>query len=322
MARSYRNVVLLAKLETTAGTDAAPTNTADAVLLFASNLKINVTQLFAERDVLRGHFGAPDQLPYTRRGKVDVSVDLAGSGTLGLAPAWGDLLLACAMSETVAAGASVTYLPASTNLKSLTLWAFVDGLVIKMFYGGGSFKSGLKPGAAPTLDFSFTALVSDPAAATLPTPTLTPWKRSVAAGPVNTSALSIGAVTQTAGVLSGGTQYNFNDFSVDMGNDVQDLVLVREESVSIYGRAPKASATLDLSAAADVTMFANMKAGTAVALGVTQGITAGERVTFYAPNAIITNVEHAPQGNVLLTKLDFDLLPSSSGNDELRLVCI
>ncbi len=272
--------------------------------------------------MLRGYYGAPDKLPYTRRGKVDVSVDLAGSGALGTAPAWGDLLLACAMSETVAAGASVTYLPASTGLKSLTLWAYVDGLVIKLLYGGGSVKAALKPGAAPTLDFSFTALVSDPAAATLPTPTLTAWKRSVAVGPETTSAIRIGAVTQSAGVVSGGTAYNFSDFSFDLGNDVQDLVLVSQESIGVYGRAPKASVTLDLTAANDVAMFSAMKAGTAMALGLTHGVTAGERVTVYAPNGIITNVEHAPQGNVLLTKVDFDLLPTSAGNDELRLVCI
>lgn len=321
MARSVRNTVLLAKVETTSGTDAAPTNTADAVLLFVNNFNCKIEQLFAERDVIRGFYGAPDKLPYTRRGTIGFSIDLAGSGTLGTAPQWGDLLIGCGQSETVTAAARVDYLPASSALKTLTLWAYVDGALRKFTYCAGSVKLGLKPGAAPTMDFTFQALVTDPTSAAVPVPTTTAWQRPVAVGPGNTTALSLGA-TYSAGALSGGTNFNFNDAQIDLANNVQDVVLVSQETIGVFNRAPTAEFTLDLSAANEVTQFTNMKAGTPTSFGLVHGTTAGNKVLIHAPNVILTGIEDALQGDVLLSKLVFALLPTTAGNDDLRIVSI
>jgi hypothetical protein len=70
MSGSIDNTVILAKIETTSGTDAAPTNTADAVAIRVANLSVKYVQNFAERDVMTGTFSAPDKLPYSRRGQI------------------------------------------------------------------------------------------------------------------------------------------------------------------------------------------------------------------------------------------------------------
>lgn len=319
MSRSTRNTVLLAKIETTSGTDSAPTNTTDAVLLLANNASMKVEQKMATRDPLRGTFGAPDMLPYTRRGTVTFSVDLAGSGTAGTAPAWEPLLRACAFAGTVTAASRVDYTPVSTGIKTVTLWGYMDGDLRKFTYCAGTVKLGLSSGKSPTLDFSFTCLVSSVTAAAVPTPTLSTWITPQAIGPAFTSGMTIGG-TYSAGVISGGTTYNWLDCNADVGNSLQDLPLIAQEAINIDNRASKMDVTMDLTAAQAVAFYADMAAGTPRSIGFSHGTVAGNKVMLFAPQARITAIDDAPQGNTLLTKLSLDLLPTSAGNDELRLV--
>jgi hypothetical protein len=322
MAGSIQSTVILAKVETTSGTDAAPTNTADAVLIRVSGLAAKINQLMATRDIVRGSFGAPDMLPYTRRGEITFSVELAGSGVLGTAPQWGDLLIGCGYSETVTASTRVDYTPASQNLKTLTIWAYINGKIEKFNFCAGTVKlANFKVGQLPTLDFSFQGLVLSVAASAPPTPTLTAWIRAQAVGPLATSQILFGA-TYSAGAFAGGTGYNFNEFSADLANDVQDLELATAESVSIYGRNPSASLVADIGAAGIVTQYTNMNAGTPTSLALTHGSVAGNKVLVYAPSAVITGIDDNVQGNVMLNSMSFSLQPSASFNDELRLVAV
>lgn len=321
MARSTRNAVILFKLESPSGTDAAPTNTVDALLFMASGVSCNIKQLFAERDVIRGGFGAPDKLPYTRRGTVNFSVDLAGSGTAGTAPAWGKILQCCAFAETVSAGTRVEYTPVSTNLKTATIWCYWDGALRKFIYNSGTVKLGMRSGNVPTLDFSFTGLVVDPSATSNPVPTLSAWRRPVAVGPLGTSTLKIGG-TYSAGALSGGTDYHFSEFNLDLANSLQDVPLVTAEAIDIDNRAPSADMTIDMTAAQEVAMFNVMKVGTNTSVGLVHGTTAGDKVLVFLTGGVINDLSDAPQGNRLLTKLGMDLPPVAAANDELRIVAL
>lgn len=319
MAGSIQKSVILAKVETTSGTDAAPTATADAVAIRVSNLSVKVTEKFAERDIILGVFAAPDKLPYTRRAEVTFSCELQSSGTLGTAPAWGDLLVGCGFAETVTAGARVDYTPASSGLKTLTLWAYVNDRLEKYTFCAGTFKLNMGVGNVPSLDFTFTGLVSSVAAAPGVTPTLSAWIRPEAVGPSATSQLSLGAVTYSAGALSGGTAYNFKDFSIDCANDVQDLELATKETVAIYGRAPACSLTADLDASAHAGFVADMHAGTTRALGLVHGSAAGRKVLVYAPVGVITSVADQVDGTKMFSALELTLRPLSA-NDDFRIV--
>lgn len=321
MAGSLQSTVILAKVETTSGTDAAPTNVADAVLIRVSGLSAKIEQKLATRDIVRGAFGAPDMLPYTRRGAISFSCELAGSGALGTAPQWGDLLLGCGFSETITPGTRVDYLPASTALKTLTIWAYINGKIEKFNFCAGSFKISMKVGALPTLDFTFQAVVSSVAASAAPAATLSAWIRPQAVGPVATTQLMLGA-TYSAGALSGGTGYNVQELMCDMANDVQALELATAESVAIYGRNPSASLVADIGAAAIVTQYANMAAGTATSVGLTHGTVAGNKVIVFAPNGVLTGIDDNVQGNVMLNSMALSLQPSAAFNDELRIVAI
>lgn len=321
MPRSTRNTVVYFKLETTSGTDSNPTNTSDAVLLLVSGFSAKHMPLFAERDLIRGEFSGPDKLLYTQRTEVTFSVDLAGSGTAGTAPQWGDMLQACGYSETVTAGQRVDYLPVSTGLKTASIWWYEDGVRMKSVYNAGRVKLSLNPGSSPTLDFSFTGLFNGHQAQAVPVPTLSAWTRPVAVGPANTSALTLGG-TYSAGAISGGTAINFSEFAVDSGEDVQAQLLCSSETVSVDNRVPTARVVLDLSAAQEVTEMNAQSGGTATTMGVVHGTAVGNKVLVFGAGAIRTGIERAPQGNKLLTAMNFDLQPTAAGGDALRIVAL
>ena len=321
MAGSVQLSGILLKLETTSGTDAAPTNTTDAVAIRVQNLSCKIDETMATRDVIVGAFAADDQLPVYRRGSIKFSVELQASGTAGTAPAWGKALQACAFSETVTASTRVDYLPASSSLKTATIWAYYNGRLEKFVYCAGTVKLNMKVGEIPSLDFEFQGLVSSVAAGAVPALTLTSWIRCQAVGPAFTTALSVGAVTYSAGALTGGTTYNFNSLEIDLANDVQDLALVTAESVAVYGRSPKASIVADFGPTQHAQFKADMHAGTTSAFGLVHGTVAGKKVGVYAPVGVITNVEDAEQGPVIIDKVDMTLRPVAS-NDEFRIFCI
>ena len=81
MALLSRKRLILAKIETTYGTDSAPAGT-DAVLVRA----LDVTPLEADvvsRDLIRPYYGNSDQLLANTRVRCSFEVELAGSGTAG-----------------------------------------------------------------------------------------------------------------------------------------------------------------------------------------------------------------------------------------------
>jgi len=114
-----RKRLILAKTETTYGTDPTPTGATNAILV--RNLEITPLQAdTVTRDLIRPYLGNSDQLLAQTRVEVTFEVELAGSGAAGTAPAYGAVLKACGLSETVVATTSVTYAPVSSSFSSVT----------------------------------------------------------------------------------------------------------------------------------------------------------------------------------------------------------
>lgn len=318
MARSTKKTYMLAKLETTPGTDAAPTGSADAVLLRVEDLNLGVEQLFATREIIQAGFTSPDQLPFTRRASFTFSVDAASAGAAGTAPQWGDLLQACGMAETITAGSYVVYNDISAALKNLTIWAEKDGLLFKIGYCAGNVTADFTTGNVPRFTFAMQGLVYSIAAGTIGAETLTAWQRPEAVGPAYTSKLILGG-TYATGAITGGTQYNFKNLSFDLGNDVQFDTLVQQETCGIYGRNVSLQAVLDLGASGEATQWANMAAGTQISVGFTHGTVGGKQITVFLGKASITGIADNVDGNKLLSQLTFTGLPTVA-DDTIRII--
>ena len=148
-----RKRLLLAKLETTVGTDPTPVVGSDAILV----RNIEVTPLEVDtvnRELIRPFLGQADQLLAQQRVLINFEVELAGSGSAGTAPAYGPLLQACRCTETVVSSTSVTYAPNSdATPKSVTIYFNNDGVLHKATGCRGTFTLNAEVGAIPFISF-------------------------------------------------------------------------------------------------------------------------------------------------------------------------
>src|SRR5688572_20173183 len=96
------NEVLLAKLESTYGTDPTPTAGTNAVLVQAPSLS-NEGLRMNPRAVVSANINQRQQVYGGRLARIQIPCELKGSGTAGTAPECGVLLRGCAMGETVVA---------------------------------------------------------------------------------------------------------------------------------------------------------------------------------------------------------------------------
>ena len=158
-----RRRLILAKAESVYGTDSVPTGASNAILV--RNLEIQ--PLLSEnvsRDLVRPYMGQADQLLAQTRVEVSFEVELAGSGTAGTAPAYGPILKACGLSETIVASTSVTYAPVSTSFSSVSIYYHEDGIRHRLTGCRGTFEISAEVGQIPRI--AFTSQVSKPIAGT------------------------------------------------------------------------------------------------------------------------------------------------------------
>ena len=317
MTRYIRNTVVTAKVEATAGTDALPTGLADAVLVS----DMSITPLDAaniDRNNIKGFFGANEQLVGPASVKTSYTVELAGSGTAGTAPALGDLLLGCAMAEGVLADpVRVEYTPVSTGLKTLTNYYYDDGVLHKLLGVMGDFTLTAKVGERPVLKFDYTGLDGGISEA-MTVGTFTEWKAPVAMTKANVTDITLGA-TYALGALTGGTPYNSTGLELKSGNAVNFTPMLSKEDVDITNREVTGSFELELTAAQEVAFMAEVKANTKQSLALTIGKVAGNTVIIFMPAAQLTNPKKAELNGKRLIGYDFRAIPVV-GNDELRLV--
>lgn len=318
MARYTRNTVILAKIETTPGVDASPTGASNAVLI--SNMTINpLNAQNVPRDVIRGYFGGSEQLVGNAYLEVTFDVEVAGAGAAGDVPAWGPLLRACAFDETIDVGVSVGYTPVSTGIKSLTIYYYDDGALHKLLMSRGDVSIKLGSGERPLFSFRFMGLDGGLTAAANATPDTSGFVTPLAVTDPNTGNLLFGCTYATA-ALSGGTSYASRGLQLALGNQLAHIPLLGGESIEVTNRDVSGSCELDLTPAQEVTFMSNVKANTTSSIGLLHGTTTGNKVIVHAPTVQLINPKKTDFNGRRLIGYDLRLIPSSTGNDDLRIV--
>jgi len=320
MPRLIKNTIVTAKVQTTPGLDAAPTGAANAVLMSEGS----ITPLDAQsidRSLIRGYFGGSEQLVGPASVKLTYAVELAGSGTAGTAPAWGQLLQGCAVAEgLLTTPARVEYMPASTGLKMLTQYYYDDGALHKLLDSMGNCTLSAKVGERPMLRFEWVGLDGGIAVAPNATGVFTPWKKPVAMTKANVIDITLGG-TYAAGALSGGTLYNSTGLELNFGNVVNFSAMLSTETVDISDRQSTATIELELTAVQEVALMAAVKANETQSLGFTIGTATGNKVLIFAPAVQLTNPRKSELNGKRLIGFDLRLVPVN-GNDEWRIVVL
>ena len=303
-----RKRLILAKTEATYGTDSTPTGASNAILV--RNLEI--TPLQAEtvsRDLIRPYLGVSDQLLAQTRVEVTFEVELAGSGTAGTAPAYGPVLKACGLSETIVATTSVTYAPVSASFGSVTIYFHNDGIRHKVTGCRGTFSLNAEVGQIPVISFTMTGIYNAPTDESLPSPTY-----ANQAAPL---------------IFKNGNTSNFTAFSYagclqSLNFDVANELVYRElvgctKEVLITNRGPNGTVVIEAPAIATKDFFTIANGSSTGSITFQHGSTGGNIVTFTTAQSDIGSPAYSDQDGIQMLNLPYLAIPTSAGNDELSL---
>lgn len=319
--RLVRNTVILLKEEVTYGLDPTPAGASDA--LQVSNLSITpIVPQNVDRNLIRSYLGGSEQLLGTKYIECGFDIEFAGSGTVATAPAWAPALLSCGFAQTLTAVTRADYTPISTAFKSATIYWYDDGVLHKATGCRGSVMVNMRIGEIPVLSFRFTGIHSAATAAANATPTLTAFKQPQVITDANTGDLTFGAThnVTAAPAFVGGTVYPSQGVEVDLANSVNFTALLGGETVDLTDRAATGKCVLDLTAAQEVTLLTAVEAGTLQSVGVLHGTVANNKVGLWLPSVQLINPTKVDVNGKRMVGFDMRVLPSSSGNDEARLI--
>ncbi|MBF0410928.1 MAG: hypothetical protein HQM10_26520 [Candidatus Riflebacteria bacterium] len=268
------NQLLVAKVEATVGSDSSPTAASNSIKCSPVDARLDFSPL-SLAEVRRSLSSAK-----TRIGRklinFSVTCNLKGSGAAGTPPEISPLLQACGFAEAINSGTSVVYTPESTSssMKAATIYFYYDGRVRKAVGCMGNVSITANPGELPLIVFNMRGRFLAEADAALPTDQVFQSSEPV--------------VVENAGMSFG----SFNDavvsaLSFQSGNVLIDRRDVNSpegiKSISITGRDPKLSATVEATVEATKAWFGNFEDRVEEAIDVTIGTVAGNIVTLAFP---------------------------------------
>lgn len=303
----WRKKALLAKIETTYGTDPTPTGAANAMLV--SNLEIVPFDADTlSRDTIQPHLGARAMLHTGVRVRLTFDVEMAGAGAAGTAPPYGPLLRATGCNETINAGVSVVYGLVSENEESVTCYFHLDGSLHKVLGARGDVTKVVNALGIPVFRFAFMGLYVAPSATADPTLTLTAFQQPLFASDTNTPTFTLDAF---AGKLA--------ELTINGGRTVTYRHLVGEESVQITDRQMSGQILIEAPVLGTKDFFALAKAETQVALQVVHGTTAGNIVQLDCPKVQLMQPTYQERDGIAMLAMGLNIVPTAAGNDEMTI---
>ncbi|WP_295852041.1 phage tail tube protein [uncultured Xylophilus sp.] len=306
MAKSMKNMVLLAAVQTAVDTDPLPTGAANAIQCRALMPK-PISAEFVERNLTQGYKGNFGSLAVGVHREFEFEVELASSGTPGTAPAWGPLLKACGFSQTIVATTSVAYAPVSSGEPLLCLYGYIDGVLFKMLNSKGTVSFEMNPKSIPVMKFRFVGEYSIPTDAPLPSGTdYSKFIQPQTVGRLTTPTLSIHGVNACV-----------SQFTFDIANSLVWRDLVNCGGAYSADRKPAGNVTMELTSVAVKNWAETVRTGAKGALQLVHGVGAGNIVQIDAPAVQFTGEPSLSDDNgVAMLAAGFSMQPVA-GNDEL-----
>ena len=307
MALLARKKILLAKVESTYGTDPTPAGASDAI----QTSELSITPLAGptvSRNLDRATLGNDLQIQVGTYVELSFKVEVAGGGAVDTAPAYSVLMQGAAFSETVNASTSVEFDPVSASIDSLTMYFHHDGQLHKLTGARGTFSISLDAGIIPTYNFSFTGLYNAPSSTADAVPDFSSFQTPVPVNNTNMTTFSLHSQSLT-----------MVNCSIDIANEVVYRNVVGNESVEIIDRAVSGSVTFEAPPISTMDWFTTAVNSTTGALSIVHGTSAGNIVTISAPNVQIVSPTYGESDGISVITANLSFVPSSTGNDEVQI---
>lgn len=309
MAKSMKNLVLLAKQEVTTGTDPVPTPAANSILVRGFTPQL-INADFVERNLIKGYKGNFGSLATAVHRAFEFEVELAGSGAAGTAPPWAPLLMACGFSQTLVASTTATYAPVSTGETTVTMYGYLDGLLFKMTAAKGTVSFDLNAKQIPVMKFKFIGEYSTPTDATFPSGMVfTGFKQPLTVSKLNTPTFTIHALAAVCNALS-----------FDVANNLVYRDLIGASGPYSSDRKPTGSCTIEVPTVAAANFAELARLGTEGALQLVHGTVAGNIIQVDMPKVQFNGAPTISNDDeIAMLGLQFSINPNA-GNDELAIV--
>lgn len=308
MAKSMKNMVLLAKLQSTVDVDPMPTGAADAIQCRAMTPTM-ISADFVERNNIRGYKGNFGQLVASVHREFDFEVELAGSGAAGTAPAYGSLLKACGFNETIVPTTSVAYAPVSSGEPLITLYGYLDGILFKMINAKGTVSFEMNPKAIPVMKFKFIGEYSTPSDTALPVGT--DYSKFIA-------PLTVGKINTSVGLVHG-VPVCISAFTFDVANALTYRDLINCGGAYSSDRKPSGSVTFEVTSVATKNWAEVVRLATLDAIQLVHGTVPGNIVQVDMPKVQFNAAPTLSNDNeIAMLQAGFSIQPNL-GNDELVL---
>lgn len=308
MAKKFRKLVLLVKLEVTYGVDSVPTGAANAMVVS----DVELTPLDGEeveRNNLQPYFGHNGAIEASSFNRIRFNVEMAGSGTAGTAPKYSTLFRACSAGVTVVPATSVTVAPVTEGQESVVAYCNIDGVNHAMLGMRGNCKAMMDAKGKPVFQFDMMGLFVPLADTALPAVTLTGWVKPVAMNKANTI------------VSLHGTTVACSHFDLDFANVVVKRDITDVDAVEIVDRKSVGSLVFEATSVATKNWVAIAKAKTLGNQSVVHGTTPGNIITFNGAGTVeLGKPTYSNQDGVQMINMPTRYVPTSAGNDEWSIV--
>lgn len=234
MAKIYfRKKLIGIKAEVSYGVEAG---TVGAGLAHIKVRDVNIDPFSAEELMLEedtGELGSDLSTMVGKQVMLSFKFRMSGSGTAGLAPATGPIIVACGHTQALVALTSADYTPDDEALGSVTIYFWRDKVLHKMLGARGSLKAAAAKRQYGYFEASMKALYIGPVATTLPTPTFTLQVKPVPFNKANVNC-------SVAGVVVG-----LHEISHDFGQKMEMYEHSEEESIQQEDRKPRFEALIE-----------------------------------------------------------------------------
>lgn len=310
MARYEMKDAILVKKESSYGVDAVPVAGTDAVLLRSIDPEPLVVE-YAQRKLIRPHYGNYEDLPAKSLVRLTLEQELAGFGTAGPAvptPGFDALMLSCALARTHSVGVSEVYNPISSLPDSVTVYYYDDGLLHKALGCRANLELVLPLNDIPVLRYSLLGLYGGITDAAVPSPTVTAYQRPLVVNQANTTGLSI----------HGFATARLKQATFNLNNQVEHRNLVGgAEEILITGRAPDGEIEIEGTTVAAKDWWSIVRAATLGAFSVEHGTVGGNKFKIDGANVQLTNPRRAVDQGIIHMPLGLKFQPGATGNDEI-----
>lgn len=303
--------ILLGKIESSYGVDANPQASSDGIE--AIGIKINYVGEELDRDIVRGTLSPVEARIGQKNVELQFTVELKGSGAVDTPPIVGRLLRACGFAETVNAGASVVYQPASAGLESMTFYLYeIEGsnaLLHKILGAVGNVVFRFEAGKIASAEFSFKGKMEVPTDVAVPS----------SVGYEDT----LPPIVEDCGfVLNGNSSLIVQSVEIDMANEVNKIDDLNSpygiKGFRITGRKPNGSFNPEAVLRATYDFYSDWVNATSRALSLSVGDTAGNRFSISCPKVLAMSIGEGERDGVRTNEIPFKLA-GDSGDDEITI---